>query len=126
TPLVYSWNLNFQWEFRPRWVLEVGYVGAKGIHMAQWLHMINEAGLATPTNPINGITTNTVQNARLRAPLLGASVTGYQLADTIGDMKFNSFQATMRKQLSHGLTFQAAYTFSRPFTTQNGPGAGPN
>lgn len=126
TPLVYSWNLNFQWEFRPRWVIELGYVGAKGIHMAQWLHMINEAGLATPTNPINGVTTNTVQNARLRAPLLGASVTGYQLADTIGDMKFNSVQATLRKQLSHGLTFQAAYTFSRPFTTQNGPGAGPN
>jgi hypothetical protein len=126
TPLVYSWNMNVQWEFMPRWVLELGYVGSKGIHQAQWLHMINEAGLAYAGNPINGVTTSTVANARLREPLLGASVTGYQLADTIGDMKFNSFQATMRKTLSHGLTFQASYTFSRPFTTQNGPGAGPN
>jgi hypothetical protein len=126
TPLVYSWNLNFQYEFMPRWVLEFGYVGSKGIHLGQWLHMVNVPGLATAANPINGVTTNTVANARLRAPLLGASVTGYQLGDTIGDMKFNSFQATLRKQLSHGLTFQAAYTFSRAFTTQNGPGAGPN
>ncbi len=35
-------------------------------------------------------------------------------------------QATLRKQLSHGVSFQAAYTFSRAFTTQNGPGHGPN
>jgi hypothetical protein len=126
TPLVYSWNFNMQWEFLPRWVIEAGYVGSRGVHQAQWLHMINEAGLATPARPINGITVNTAQNARLRAPLLGASITGYQLADSDGDMKFNSFQTTLRKQLSHGLTFQAAYTFSRPFTTQNGPGLGPN
>jgi len=67
---------------------------------------------------------NYLTNARLRAPLLGMSVTGYQLADTLGDMKFNSVQATLRKALAHGLTFQASYTFSRAFTTQNGPGGG--
>jgi hypothetical protein len=126
TPLVYSWNLNFQYEFKSNWILEMGYVGSHGIHLGQWLHMVNVPGLATATNPINGITVDTVQNARLRAPLLGASVTGYQLGDTVGDYKFNSVQATLRKQFSHGLTFQAAYTFSRAFTTQNGPGAGPN
>jgi hypothetical protein len=132
TPLVYSWNLNFQYEFEPSWVLEFGYVGSKGIHLAQWIHMINEPAIASPSHPVNGVTVNAVQdslgnyltNARLRAPLLGMSVTGYQLADTIGDMKFNSAQATLRKVLSHGLTFQASYTFSRAFTTQNGPGGG--
>jgi hypothetical protein len=31
--------------------------------------------------------------------------------------KFNSFQATLRKQFSHGFQMQAAYTFSRAFTT---------
>jgi hypothetical protein len=126
TPVVYSWNLNFQYEFKPSWVLEFGYVGSRGVHLGQWLHMVNTPGLASPTNPINGVTVNTAQNARLRAPYLGASVTGYQLGDTVGDMKFNSLQATLRKQLAHGLTFQAAYTFSRAFTTQSGPGPGPN
>jgi hypothetical protein len=94
--------------------------------------MINEPAIASPSNPVNGVTVNAVRdqlgnyltNARLRAPLLGMSVTGYQLADTVGDMKFNSAQATLRKVLSHGLTFQASYTFSRAFTTQNGAGGG--
>ena len=31
--------------------------------------------------------------------------------------KFNSFQATLRKQFSHGFQMQAAYTFSRAFST---------
>ncbi len=126
TPLVYSWNLNVQYEVMPRWVLEIGYVGSHGIHLGQWLHVMNEARLASPTNPINGVTTNTVANARLRVPYLGVSPTGLQLADTVGDYKFNSLQATLRKQLSHGITFQGAYTFSRAFSTQTGPGTGPN
>jgi hypothetical protein len=32
SPTTYQWNLNIQYEFQPRWVLEVGYVGSRGIH----------------------------------------------------------------------------------------------
>ena len=45
-----------------------------------------------------------------------------QYFDTIGDIKFNSLQVTVRKQLSYGLTFQAAYTWSRAFADFLGPG----
>jgi hypothetical protein len=100
----------------------VGYVGSHGIHVGQWLHVLNVPGLASPSNPINGITANTVANARFRVPYLGISPTGLQLADTNGNSKFNSLQTTLRKQLSHGFMFQDAYTYSRTFTTQNGPG----
>ncbi len=118
TPLVYSWNLNTQYQLTPTMVLELGYVGSHGIHQPNTLHILNEAVLATTSNPVNGVTVNTNANARLRVPFLGFSPTGLQAADNQGDFKFNSFQATLRKQLSHGLSFQAAYTFSRAFTTQ--------
>jgi len=126
TPLVYSWNLNFQYQLLPSWVLEVAYVGSKGIHQAQSLNVANEALLATAADPVNGITTSTVNNASARVPYLGMSPSGLLAAETNGDYKFNSFQATLRKQLSHGLTFQAAYTFSRAFTTFQGPNTGSN
>jgi hypothetical protein len=122
TPLVYSWNFNMQYEFLPKWVLEVGYVGSHGIHQAQNLHMLNEPGLATAANPIWGITTNTTQNASLRVPYLGFGPGGMQYFDTIGDIKYNSLQVTLRKQLSYGLTLQAAYTLSRAFADFQGPG----
>src|ERR1022692_1908753 len=117
--------MNFQYEFLPRWVLEVGYVGSHGINQGQNLHQVNGALLATPSNPVNGITTSTSTNASLRAPLLGFSPGGFQLADTVGAYKYNSLQATLRKQLSHGVTFQAAYTFSRAFSNMtSGTNAG--
>ena len=37
---------------------------------------------------------------------------------TNGEIKFNGFEATLRKQLSGGLQLQAAYTYSRGFDTQ--------
>jgi len=122
TPLVYSWNFNVQYEFLPKWVLEVGYVGSHGIHQAENLHLLNEPGLASATSPINGITTNTTTNASLRVPYLGFGPGGMQYFDTIGDIKYNSLQITVRKQLSRGLTFQAAYTLSRAFADFLGPG----
>jgi hypothetical protein len=118
TPLVYSWNMNVQYQLAPTWMVEVGYVGSRGIHQPNTLHILNGAYLASAANPYNGVTVNTTANARLRVPYLGFSPTGLQGADNSGDYKFNSFQATLRKQLSHGLSFQAAYTFSRAFTTQ--------
>ncbi len=122
TPLVYSWNVNLQYEFLPKWVLEVGYVGSHGIHQAQNLHLLNEASLASPTNPLNGQTTNTTSNASLRVPYLGFGPTGLQYFQTNGDIKFNSLQFTVRKQLSYGLTLQAAYTWSKAYADFEGPG----
>jgi hypothetical protein len=118
TPLVYSWNVNFQYQLASRWMVEAAYVGSHGIHQPSTLHIINGANLASASDPINGITANTVANARLRVPYLGFSPTGLQYADTVGAYKYNSLQFTLRKQLSAGLTFQAAYTFSRAFTDQ--------
>jgi hypothetical protein len=122
TPVTYTWNMNFQYEFLPRWVLEVGYIGSHGINQGQNLHNVNGALLATPQNPVNGLTVSTSTNASLRVPLLGFSPEGFQLADTVGAYKFNSLQATLRKQLSHGVTFQAAYTFSRAFSDMTSGG----
>ena len=128
-PLVYEWNLNTQYEFLPRWVIELGYVGSHGVHLASTGNstaadgssggatQFNVAQLVGPTCTIcstTGVKSNTPGNASLRTPLLGISPKATQL-ETIGTSKYNSLQATVRKQLSHGLQLQAAYTWSRAF-----------
>ncbi|HVZ60462.1 MAG TPA: hypothetical protein VG892_06705, partial [Terriglobales bacterium] len=120
SPVTYEWNFNIQYEFLRRWVMEVGYVGTHGIHQIPdgtvQVHQLNAARLASPSNPINGLTTNTVANAPLRVPYLGFAAGGLQAAETSGASKYNSLQLTVRKEFSHGLQFQAAYTYSRAFT----------
>ena len=124
TPLTYEWNLNTQYEFLPRWVLELGYVGTRSIHQtpdptinSTLPRELNEAQLASPTDPINGVTTNTTSNTSLRVPYLGFSPGGLGDNQDFSDGKYDSLQATVRKQFSHGFTLQAAYAYSRRTTT---------
>jgi len=132
TPVTYEWNLNTQYEFLPNWVLELGYVGSHGIRQEQggsvnnainW----NSAQLITPGSPLsiaNGINCNnvtvfcnTAANANLRTPFLGIS-TNSELFATNGAYRFDALLATVRKQLSRGLQFQVAYTWSKGLITQ--------
>jgi len=131
---VYEWNLNTQTEFLHNWVLELGYVGSHGIHVSGFLPVagvtsggnaepINLAQLATPSNPVSCgfdgvpthcITSSTTANISERVPYLGFA-TSFAPNSSTGGYIYNSLQATVRKQISHGLQFQAAYTWSRAF-----------
>jgi len=113
TPLVQQYNFEVQYEFAPSWVLQVGYVGSSGINLMDVYRNYNTAQLATPTNPINGQTANTLANVALRVPYLGYQPSGLQGTDFVGKSNYNSLQVTLRKQFSHGLTMQAAYTWSK-------------
>ncbi len=116
TPLTRQYNLGFQYEFIPQWVLEVGFVGSSGINQADYNHNYNLAQLASPSNPINGVTTNTAANAVYRVPYLGYQPIGIQGTEYDAGYHYNSLQATVRKQFSHGLTMQGAFTWSKDLT----------
>jgi hypothetical protein len=113
TPLIRQYNLGFQYEFLSSYVLEAAFVGSSGINVMDYNHNINSARLASPSNPINGFTTNTAANAAARVPYLGYLPNGFQQNGFDGIYNYNSLQVTVRKNLSHGLAFQAAYTFSK-------------
>ena len=128
TPLTYEWNLNTQYEFRRNWVLELGYVGSHGIHQigqsrsgaqgqgttVQGFNLAPLAGADCTSCVLTGVTTNTVANVAGRVPYLGLSPTDAIIAST-SSYKYNSLQATVRKQLSYGLQLQGSYTWSRAF-----------
>jgi hypothetical protein len=124
TPTVYQYNLSVQYEFVPTMVLEVGYVGNKGIRLANQLRQLNTAAIASPDHPVcyqtltgnNCVTTSTVSNVNVRVPYLGYSSVGVQQEGYDGDSRFNSLQVTLRKRMSRGLTFQGSYTLSSLFT----------
>jgi hypothetical protein len=125
TPLSRQYNLNVQYQFANNWVLEVGFVGSSGINQTDYNHDYNVAQLASPSNPINGVTTNTLANAVYRVPYLGYAPlelqgTGYDLV-----YNYNSLQITVRKRFSHGFTMQGAYTWGKNLTDINTAGQAP-
>ena len=134
TPLFYSWNLNTQFEFARNWVLEVAYVGSHGIHQLPQSRAgslvqgnggsqigVNLAPLATDPQctscQLTHVTATTAANVAERVPYLGVSPT-YSMFLANGLLKYNGVQVTVRKQLSHGLQFQANYTHAAAFDTE--------
>lgn len=121
SPLVQQYNLEVQQQLPAKLVLEVGYVGTRGTRLAE-SRALNRAFLASPANPINGVTTNTVSSANLQArvPYQGFTPGGVTRIETYGFSNYNSLQATLRKQVSRGIFFQAAYTWSKALTSVTG------
>jgi hypothetical protein len=116
TPLVRQYNFGVQYEVAKSYVVEVAYVGSSGINIGDYSHNVNLAQLASASNPVNGMTTNTVANATARVPFLGFTPIGLQKNDFNGIYNYSSLQTTFRKQFSRGLGFQAAYTWSKNLT----------
>ena len=113
TPLVRQYNLGIQYEFIRSYVLEAAFVGSSGINIADYSHVVNNAQLASPDHPINGITTSTVQNAAARVPYLGFTPIGLQHNTFDAIYNYNSLQTTVRKNFSRHHSFQGAYTWSK-------------
>jgi hypothetical protein len=76
-----------------------------------------------PANP-TPVTVNTTQNTPARVSYLGYTAAGLTATDTLGDAKYNSLQAQIRHNFSHGMLLQVAYTWSKNLTDVNAPESG--
>jgi len=122
SPMTQQYNLDVQQQLFANTVLEAGYVGTRGTRLSESRN-INLPLLASPSSPINGITTNTVANAALRVPYVGFSPTSLTRIETYGFAMYNSLQVTVKRQMSHGVQLQGAYTWGKTMTTvANGNG----
>ncbi len=76
------------------------------------------------TNPSTQVLQNTATNYLGRVGYLGVNPGNLQQVETDGNHLYNSLQAQLRHTFSHGLTFQASYTWSNLKTDINASEAG--
>ena len=107
---VQHFGIDLQYQHQS-YVFSIAYAGAKGTHLGLGRGN-NQPLLASPSNPVNGLTTNSVANAAERVPFVGLSPLAFRL-ESSGNSIYNSLQATLKKDMSHGFQFLAAYTFSK-------------
>lgn len=120
-----QWSLNTQYAINGSTMLQVGYVGTRGENI-QVTQSLNQPYLASASDPVNGITTNTIQNAAQRVPYLGFSPTGLSNWTESGHSLYNALQAMLTKRLGHGVQWQASYTYGKSLTDVTGNGTFPN
>jgi carboxypeptidase family protein/TonB-dependent receptor-like protein len=129
TPYLQQYNANVQYELAKDLLLEVGYVGTRGLNLFRQVG-INQARLATPQNPITNevlgtrITANTPANALLRAPFQGVGVNNFFQNQSTGQSSYNSLQTSVTRRLSRGAQFLASYTWAKSIDNASGQGGG--
>lgn len=133
SPLLHTWNLNIQREIFSKSLLQLGYVGSRGIHItsdpqtsiseninqvpSQYLSM-GRALLDSVPNPYRGTITvgqlagATVQRQQLLRPYPQFLNITRNLP-TFGNTLYHSFQAKFEQRLWHGLTTIVSYTYSK-------------
>jgi len=94
----------------------MAYVGSGANHLI-YSHSINQAGNATTQSPIRGETSNTIANLSLRVPYEGFDPAQFLEQVSEGRSNYNALEVTVKKNMSHGLQFLAAYTWSKTMTT---------
>ena len=114
--MVQQLSLGTQAELHKDWMVEVAYVGTRGIRL-QRFRSLNQALDASNGNPIRGVTSNTVANISLRVPIPGILPDSFREMESAGSSWYNGLEASLRKQSSNGLQFLATYTFSKTLDT---------
>jgi len=114
--MVQQYSLNVQTELHEDWLLEVGYVGTRGLHLVRQ-RSLNQALSASASNPIRGVTTDTVANIPLRVPVLGVPPDSLVLMESEGNSWYNGLEVSLTKRLKDGLQLLASYTFSKTLDT---------
>ena len=122
-----QWNLTIQHQFWGNSTFQIGYLGQRAYHLmvpfdyAQRVLLPATASCPAPCtapspffakNPtLYTVMGNPSQNGE------GAIVSGTQ---SNGTMMYNSLQAIVQKEISHGLQYQVAYTYSKCMSANSG------
>lgn len=100
---VQSWNLNVQRELLPSVAVMLGYFGSKGTHL-RISRNINQ--------PVNGV--RPFPRLSDSSSLLpGATIGNITQVEGTGNSSYNALWATIARRFSHGLQFNASYTWSK-------------
>ena len=137
-PYTANWTFDIQYQASNSWMFSAGYVGNHGSHEILPIPF-NQALIATPQSPVNGqiysyggttplylnlepvFTSEYSGNAPVRVPYIGYDMNSVLFTGE-GISNYNALQLQVRKRLSNGLQFTAAYTWSHALDQQSGLG----
>jgi outer membrane receptor protein involved in Fe transport len=124
-PQSYQYSLGVQYELMPRTSLEVNYVGARQIHLGRNRNINQVPATFQPAiaNFVNNgctpdpapTTASTCVDPNTVRPFLGYDF--INVNERAATSRYNSLQVFFNRQMSHGLAFQASYTYSRNIAT---------
>jgi hypothetical protein len=114
-----QWNLAVQHQFWGDTTFQIGYVGQRAVHLMvpfSYTQRVLLPNSSCGTPPCTAPSPFFVNNPTLYSTL--STVTGGTQSN--GTMRYDSLQAVLQKQISHGLQYQVSYTYSKCMSNSTG------
>jgi hypothetical protein len=106
-----EWNLNIQHEIAPNLTAMIAYVGSRGKHM---LFRADDANMVLPTlTPAGYLWPSPAGSGTVINPNYGR----IDYTDWRSSSYYDSLQAQIRKEMTHGFQFQGSFTWSKSIDT---------
>jgi Carboxypeptidase regulatory-like domain/TonB dependent receptor len=137
-PYVYNYFMGFQREIMPRLVVEANYAGTTGhkLFRAENVNRIPGGRLPAGSCVTDNFGRQLCGQVDATNPLgrLNPNFGTLRVWENVSNSNYNSLQLSVKKQASHGMTFNLNYTYSHAIdegstwhsgaTSSNGPAAG--
>ena len=127
--LVMNWNFNVQRQLGSSWTLTAGYVGSRAVHLSVAADDINlvppvmtSAGIVIPSNTYQIDPNWGGGNGGVTPGAPGGSGIRPVLFD--GEATYHSFQAQLKRNISHNVQGQLSYTLGNCKDTSSAPVTG--
>jgi hypothetical protein len=114
-----QWNLAIQHQFWGNTTFQIGYIGQRGTHLMvpfSYTQRVLLPNSSCGTPPCTAPSPFFVKNPTFYNTI--STVTGGTQSN--GTMGYNSLQAVLQKQMSHGLQYQVSYTYSKCMSNSTG------
>jgi hypothetical protein len=111
---IIQWNFGLQRELRPDWMLELNYVGTRGMRLIR------------PANLNQSVPGSGAQGPRMPYYSRNPNLSTFSYWTNFGDSKYHSLQAHIEKRFSRGLMFAAVYTYAKFLSDVGNPNGGGN
>ncbi len=107
---IHQWSFDVQRELGSSWLLDVGYVGTRGLHMPfMW----------DPNQPDNSNPAVCQADPNGACPRLYPNYLNMSYTDSIGSSIYHSLQVKVDKHYSNGLAVIGAYTYGKSLDTNS-------
>jgi hypothetical protein len=117
--MIEEWTFDLQRELRGSWLLDLGYVGTRGLHLPRETDPNQAINLTASNSPTIA--------AACSNPLLGGcprpfpAYAPFSYTESSGSSVYHALQLKVERHYSRGLAFIGAYTYSKSIDTNSDP-----
>ena len=117
---VFQWNFNIQRQLTPSTAVTIAYAGSHGVHNP---YQVDTVDLVFPTKtPVGYLWPNPIGSGTLLNP----NASSIQTTMWQSRSSYNALQASLVKNMSHGVQLQGSFTWSKTIDNSSGSFAGDN